>query len=105
MKSFLLAYHGGGMGQSTEEQAKHMAAWGTWYRKMGSAVIDGGNPVNRTKTVLTGGKTSEGGGSNPVSGYTIINASSIDDAVSMAKDCPVLDTGGSVEVCETYAVM
>jgi hypothetical protein len=27
------------------------------------------------------------------------------DAVKMTKSCPVLATGGSVEVCETFAVM
>ena len=106
MKSFLLAYHGGAsMSQSKDEQAKMMKSWGDWYGKMGTSIVDGGNPVSRAKTVMRGGKTSEGGGPNPVSGYTIINADSIDDAVTMAQDCPVLANGGTVEVCETFPVM
>ena len=48
-----------------------------------------------------GGKVTDGGGTNPLSGYSIITASDIDAALTLAKGCPVLDSGGSVEVAET----
>jgi hypothetical protein len=41
------------------------------------------------------------GGANPVSGYTLIEADSYVDALEKAKGCPVLASGGSVEVAET----
>ena len=31
MANYLLAYHGGGMADTEEEQARVMAAWGKWY--------------------------------------------------------------------------
>jgi hypothetical protein len=35
-----------------------------------------------------------------MSGYTIIDVDSRDEALSIAKDCPFLDIGGSLEVSE-----
>ena len=40
-----------------------------------------------------------------MSGYTIIEAASLDATVAMAKDCPVLAGGASIEVCETFEAM
>ena len=65
----------------------------TGIGKLGSAVVDGGNPVGMSKTVLPGGKVENNGGSNPTAGYTIIEAKDIDDAVSKAKGCPILMDG------------
>jgi hypothetical protein len=42
---------------------------------------------------------------NPVSGYTIIAAESLDGAIEMAKGCPILEGGGSIEICETFSMM
>jgi hypothetical protein len=105
MANYLLAFHGGGMPETEEEQAKVMAAWGEWYGKLGAAVVDGGNPVGQTRTIASDGSTSEGGGANPVSGYAIISANDIDQAVESAKGCPILEGGGSIEVAETFEVM
>jgi hypothetical protein len=93
------------MPETEEEQAKVMAAWGEWYGKLGAAVVDGGNPVGQTRTIASDGSTSEGGGANPVSGYAIISANDIDQAVESAKGCPILEGGGSIEVAETFEVM
>jgi hypothetical protein len=43
---------------------------------------------------------SAGGGTNPLSGYSLINADNIDAAVQHAKGCPILAVGGTVEVAE-----
>jgi len=102
---YLLAYHGGDMPQSPEEQARIMAAWEKWYGALGPAVVDPGNPVGRARTIARDGSVSDGGGTNPVSGYTVISTDSLDAAVSLARGCPVLDGNGSVEVCETLDVM
>jgi len=105
MPNYLLAYHGGGMPETDEARARVMDAWGVWYQKLGGAVVDGGNPVGRAQTITNGGRTTEGGGTNPVSGYSIIKADTLDAAVAMAKGCPILQGGGSIEVCETFNVM
>ena len=101
MPKYLLAYHGGGMAESEAEQAKAMAAWGAWFGSLGDAVVDGGAPTGPSRTVAADGSASAGGGPNPVSGYSLLTATDLEAAVSLAKGCPILASGGTVEVAET----
>jgi len=105
MTKYVLAYHGGGMPATPEEGAKVMAAWGAWMGGLGAALVDGGNPTGPAKTIAKDGKVSDGGGPNPITGYSIVEAQSLDAAVKMASTCPILMSGGSVEVAETFNVM
>jgi len=105
MAVYLLAYHGGGMPDSDDERGKVMAAWGAWFAASGGAIKDPGNPVGQTRTVATDGTVSPGGGVNPVSGYTLLEADSMERAVEIAKGCPVLMGGASIEVAETFNAM
>jgi hypothetical protein len=105
MTTYLLAYHGGGMPATEDERSKVMAQWGQWFGALGPSLVDGGNPVGQTRTIAPGGSVSDGGGANPVSGYSVIRADSMDAAVAMARDCPLLASGGRIEVCETFATM
>ena len=89
MAKYLYAYHGGSVPQSKEEGEKVMQAWTSWFGKLGAAVVDGGNPVGQSTTVKNG-SVIPNGGANPVSGYSIIEASSTDDAVAKAKGCPII---------------
>ena len=75
--------------------------WGAWFGQLGSAVVDGGNPTGASVTVGAGGAATPGGGANPTTGYSLIEALSLDDATAKAKGCPIVSDGGSVEVCET----
>ena len=52
------------------------------------------------RTVSAGG-TSDGGGANMVTGYSIVTAADMDAAVAIARQCPLLGTGGTVEVGQT----
>ena len=97
MTKFIFAYHGGKMPDTPEEGEKVMAAWNKWYEGMGSKLADPGAPVGKSKTVSTGG-VADNGGANPLSGWTVVNADSVDAAVALAKGCPILTAGGSVEV-------
>jgi len=100
MAKYLFVYHGGGKPESEAEVAEVMNAWGEWFGSMGSAVVDGGNPVGMSSTVKSDGSVADNGGANPVSGYSLIEASSLDDALGKAKACPILNAGGTVEVAE-----
>lgn len=100
MAKFLLAYHGGAMAETEAEQARVMKAWETWIEGLGDALVDWGNPTGQARTINPDGSVSEGGGSNPVSGYSLLTADSLDEAVTLVKGCPVLDSGGSIEVAE-----
>ena len=103
MAKYLLVYHGGGMAESEEAQAEVMAAWGAWFGQLGASVVDGGNPTGAATTVASSG-ASDGGGANPASGYSLIDADDMADAVAKAQGCPIVAGGGSVEVCETIEV-
>ncbi len=105
MANYLLVYHGGGAPATEEEGAQVMAAWVAWFGSLGESVVDAGNPVGQAATIAADGATSAGGGANPVTGYSVITADSLDLATAAAKGCPHLASGGSVEVCETFAVM
>ena len=97
MPKFIFAYHGGKMPDTPEEGARVMEAWQSWYAGMGAAVVDGGAPVGQSTTVHGDGSTTDDGGANPISGYTVVEAADLDAAVEMAKGCPIL-ADGTVEV-------
>ena len=105
MTNYVLVYTGGGgMGMSEEEQQAIMADWNAWYGKMGAAIVDGGNPFGASKNISASG-VSEGPASTPAAtGYTVISAESLDDAVAKAGDHPHVKHGGEVTVYETFQV-
>jgi hypothetical protein len=105
MPKYLLSYHGGSTNDTPEEGARVMAAWGAWMGGLGAALVEGGQPVGQSATVDTDGSSSPGGGSNPVTGYSVISADSLDAAIALVADCPILASGGSVEIGETVDVM
>lgn len=100
MAKYLFVYHGGSAPANPEEIKKIMDAWGAWFGSMGAAVIDGGNPVGKSSTVKPDGSLASGGGANPVSGYSLIEASSLEDAHLKAKGCPILQAGGTIEIAQ-----
>ncbi len=73
-------------------------------RDLGASIVDAGTPVGRARSVSSDGSVTEGGGPNPVTGHTIIQAGSMERAVGLAKRCPILASGGSAEVGETFPV-
>lgn len=100
MAKYLFVYHGGSDPETEEEVAAVMDAWGNWLGALGSAVVDGGNPVGPSRTVHPDGNVTDDGGANPASGYGLFEASDMDDAIAKARGCPILAAGGSIEVAE-----
>ena len=100
MAKFLFVYHGGNVAMNPQERQEVMNAWGAWFGGLGAAVIDGGNPVGKSYTVKADGSLVADGGANPASGYSLIEASSIEDAHAKAKACPLLRVGGTIEVAQ-----
>lgn len=103
MANYVLVYHGGSMPEGEVAQAEVMKAWTDWFTKLGPALVDGGNPASRTKHITADGNVNDD--PNGPSGYSIISAGSIDEAVDLAKSCPVLQGGSTVQVVETFAAM
>jgi hypothetical protein len=44
----------------------------------------------------------DGAGADPLTGYILLTADSLDSAAELAKGCPILQAGGKVEVGETF---
>ena len=100
MAKYLFVYHGGKMASNPQERQEAMNAWGAWFGGLGAAIVDGGNPVGESYTVKADGSLVRDGGANPASGYSLIEAASIEDAHAKAKGCPLLKNGGTVEIAQ-----
>ena len=98
MPDYIFAYHGGKKPESPEEGAKHMAKWQAWIGGLGDAMVNPGTPLGKSKTVSAGG-VADDGGPNPIMGYSVVKADSIDAAVELARGCPFIEMG-TIEVAE-----
>ena len=102
MPKYMFAYHGGRRPETPEDGAAEMAKWQAWFADLGDAVVDGGNPVGMSITVSSSG-VEDNGGANPLAGYSIIQASSVDAAAEIPAGCPILGHG-TVEVAEIMSM-
>lgn len=100
MAKFIFIFHGGQMPEDPAEGKKLMDAWGEWLGSMGDSLIDPGNPLGLSKTVESDGSVTDDGGSNPASGYSLIECNDMDDALLKSKTCPHLMAGGTIEIAE-----
>ncbi len=101
MTTYVLTYHGGsGMAEDPVEHEKQMAAWGAWFGQIGSDLVAEGNPFAANRTVHADGSIGDGGPAAEMGGYSVIKADDFDAALALAKGCPVLAGGGSVQVSE-----
>ena len=71
-----------------------MDAWTAWFGSLGDSVVDMGNPFGASAAV-------GGGATSGLTGYSIVSADSLDDAVAKAKQLPdPRRRHGGVEVYE-----
>ena len=105
MPNYLLSFHGGHLADTPEGVAQVMDSFGRWFQDLGPALVDRGNPIGRISTVVGKEGVKDGGGPNPVTGYTVISADTLEAALELAKRCPVVVAGRSVEVGETFDPM
>jgi len=104
MANFLLTFHGGGpMPATKEEQDQVMKSWTDWFGALGDSLVDGGNPISQARAISPDGSVMEA--TSAPSGYSILKADSLDQAVALSKGCPVLAGGSTVLVSETFPVM
>lgn len=99
MTRYLIVYLGGDQPSSPEEGKQHFSKYMEWLSSLGDSAVSPANPLKNTSTVNTNGTVTTGG-TTTMSGYTIIKADSMEAALTIAKACPFLDIGGSLEVSE-----
>ena len=99
MPQYIISYLGGNQPSSPEEGKQHFAKYKQWLSSLGNAAVSPANPFKNTSTVSPDG-TVTSGSTTSMSGYTIIETDTIDSALDIAKACPFLEIGGSLEVSE-----
>jgi hypothetical protein len=97
MAKFLYLYFGGSPPKSPDEGKKVMDAWMAWFGKVGDKIADGGAPLGPRKSI-------GGSAASSATGYSIVNAANLDEAVALTKGHPHLASGGSIEVCEAMPI-
>lgn len=99
MPQYMITYLGGNQPSTPEEGKQHFEKYKAWLASLGDSAISPANPLKNTNTVNSDGTVTTGS-TTTMSGYTVVEANSIEDALVMAKACPFLDIGGSLEVSE-----
>jgi hypothetical protein len=109
-KEYLFLFRGGdtsALQQSPEEMQAHMQRWMQWMgdlskqeKFVGAQPLEkSGKKVTGKKKMVTDGPFIEG--KEMVGGYLICKAGTYDEAVDIAKGCPILELdNGTVEVRE-----
>ena len=99
MPQYMITYLGGDKPSNPEEGKEHFAKYMDWLSSMGDSAVSPANPLKDTRTVNSDGSVTVGGITS-MSGFTIIEADSMDAALLIAQGCPFLDIGGSLEISE-----
>lgn len=109
MKDFLFVFRNDykAMPQgSPEEMQAMMKKWMDWIGNFAAQnkLIDRGNRLHGAGKVVKPGNVITDGPyadiKELIGGYTLVRAESLDEAAEMAKNCPILEMGGNVEVRE-----
>jgi hypothetical protein len=100
MAKFLMVYYGGKMETDPKKQKESMDTWMKWFKDLGKAVVDPGNPTMPGKMLGKSGAKNISG--DLITGYTVLQADNLDAALKLAKGSPQLNAGGQVAV---YSIM
>jgi hypothetical protein len=107
MPKFLFVYRGGRDAYEkmpSAEREQMMQRWRTWLGDgmRNRWLLDAGDGLKKErrivskKQVMTDGPYAES--KEVIGGFSIVQADTLDDAAELAKGCPVLLVGGTVEV-------
>jgi hypothetical protein len=102
MSEFTFLFRGSDMSAlSPEQMQKYTQNWLAWMKEHGLGHT--GHPLERTGSVVKGKAKSVHDGpyaeaKDIVNGYLLVEAPDLPHAVEIAKGCPILGLGGSVEV-------
>ncbi|MBX4188502.1 hypothetical protein KW792_00170 [Candidatus Saccharibacteria bacterium] len=93
MAKFLYIYYNTGDDKSSADD------WKNWFGQLGDKLMDPGNPFNGGKAVSKEGVMDVK--DMPATGYSIVSAKNMDEALETAKGCPLVSyKGGAVCVYE-----
>ncbi len=85
-----------------EHNPEVMGKWSKWFEVLGDRVVDSGNPFGPGKEIFESNEVKElPQDKEAIVGYTIINATSIEEVEELLKKCPIIT---SVKVYEAMAM-
>ena len=111
MKKFIVIYHATPealklMAAATPpQQAKAMEGWGKWAQKCGEQLVEMGTPLANGQLISKDGTAKKS--RKNVSGYSIIQAETLDKAKKLLKGHPHLKGGDecTIEIHETMSMV
>lgn len=65
-------------------------AWGNWFASISDKIVDGGNPFGSGREITRDGVKELPRDLGAITGYCIINAENMDEAVKIAQTCPII---------------
>jgi hypothetical protein len=96
MKKFVIFHYG-----YETPTPEIMDSWNKWFASIGNKIVDPGSPLGPGREISRSGTKDLPMGLDSLSGYTIINADSLDEAEKIAKSCPIIT---SVRVYEAVSM-
>lgn len=87
MTEYVITYFGGSSSSSAEEGAQNMQEYSQWMNSLGETAVSPANPLKNTQTIASNGVCDKGSATQ-MSGFTIIKADTMDDAMSIAQRAP-----------------
>lgn len=108
MNEFLLVFRRSAVNEeppaSPEQLQAMMKPWQDWIGSIAAQnkLVSSGNRLSSEGRIVKGDNVVTNGPyvemKEAIGGYIIVRAGSIDEAVELSKDCPILKMGGNVEV-------
>ncbi len=99
MPQYIFVYLGGEYPSDPEAGQKHFEKYQQWLASLGDAVISPAIPFRDTHTVQADG-TASPGSMTAMSGLSILQMGSMQEALAAAQSCPFLEINGALEVSE-----
>jgi len=78
---------------SPAEMQKFMATWGEWKAKFGDRIVEMGDALHDTGKILSKAGVTDGPlveSKEIIGGYSIVQGASYDDAMTVARECPIM---------------
>lgn len=103
MAQYIIAYRGSKKPASPEEGQAQMGQWQEWVQNLGEAIVNPGTPLKGSQTVAQDGSVSDTAPDDALTGFTTVEAESMEAALEMAKACPFL-LMGHLEVAQVMSM-
>ena len=103
MADFMYLFRGGEEPEQGQDDDR-MARWKAWMDALSAnGQLKGGAPLDDDAVVLRGPDKTEsagtvGGPADEVGGYLFVSCKDRDEAVELAKGCPIFEVNGAVEI-------